>query len=230
MDIEGLGEALIDIFVEKGFLKTYADIYHLKGHRDELISIERLGKKSVENLLNAVEESKKKPFDKVLFALGIRYVGAGVAKKLAEGIKSIDELIKASQEDLTAIEDIGESIAGSIQQFFNNPDNLHTIKSLKKAGLIFESGKTNNISVKDNFFSNKTFVLTGALQGFTREEAGGKIIKLGGKVTGSVSKNTDFVILGENAGSKKTKAAQLGIKIMNEEELILHFKEAEKNK
>lgn len=230
MDIEGLGEALIDIFVEKGFLKTYADIYHLKEHREELISIERLGKKSVTNLLDAVEESKKKPFDKVLFALGIRYVGAGVAKKLASGIDSIDKLIKASEEELISIEDIGESIVRSIKQFFSNRDNLNTISKLKKAGLNFESAGKGAREIKENFFSKKTFVLTGTLQDFTRDEAGEKIIKFGGKVTGSVSKNTDYVIAGENAGSKKTKAIELGIKIINEEELISRFKEVEESK
>ena len=221
MDIEGLGEALIDIFVDKGFLITYADIYYLKERREDIIAIERLGKKSVDNLLNAIEESKNKPFDKVLFAIGIRYVGAGVARKLADHFNTIDGLINASEEDLISVPEIGPSIAKSVNQFFINKINIGIIKKLKAAGLKFELNKSDSIQVKENFFTGKTFVLTGRLNNFTREEAGEKIIRLGGKVTTSVSQSTDYLIAGEKSGSKKNKANELGINIMTEGDLVI---------
>jgi DNA ligase (NAD+) len=224
MDIEGLGDALINLFVETGFLKTYADIYDLKEKREELINIERLGEKSVDNLLNSIEKSKKQPFAKVLFALGIRYVGAGAAKKLADSLYSIDNLIKASEEEISSIHEIGPSISGSVKKFFSNKNNLHIIERLKKQGLQF-SGVS---KIKENtLFSGKTFVLTGTLSDFSREEAGEKIVNLGGKVTSGVSKNTDFVLVGENPGSKLSKAEKLGIKTINEKEFIKLLNESE---
>jgi DNA ligase (NAD+) len=229
MDIEGLGEALIDIFVEKGFLITYADVYDLKKRREDLISLERLGIKSVDNLLSAIEESKNKPFDKVLFAIGIRYVGAGVARKLADYFNSIDELINASEEDLISVPEIGPSIAKSVKQFFKNKINISIIQKLKAAGLNFQLNKSDSRPVKENFFTGKAFVLTGKLNVFTREEAEEKIIGFGGKVTNSVSRSTDYIIAGEKAGSKKSKAENLGVGIMNEDELIKHLNETEEN-
>jgi DNA ligase (NAD+) len=226
MDIEGLGEALIDIFVDKGFLNTYADIYHLYERRDELIAIDRLGKKSVDNLIKAIEESKRKPFEKVLFAIGIRYVGAGAANKLANSFHSIDALMNASEEELISVEDIGSGIAQSIIQFFKNEANLDNINKLKTAGLNFKSAKADITPVSDNFFKNKVFVLTGTLNSFSREEAGEKIFAFGGKTTSGVSKNTDYVIAGEKAGSKLDKANKLGIKILNEDELLSRLEEA----
>lgn len=220
MDIEGLGEALIDIFVDKGFLITYADVYHLKEKREDIIAIERLGKKSVDNLLSAIEESKNKPFDKVLFAIGIRYVGAGVARKLADYFNSIDGLINASEEDLISVPEIGPGIAKSVKQFFNNKINIGIIKKLKAAGLKFELNKSDSMQVKENFFTGKTFVLTGRLNNLTREEAGEKITRLGGKVTASVSQSTDYLVAGEKSGSKKNKANELGINIMTESDLV----------
>ncbi|BDQ03845.1 NAD-dependent DNA ligase LigA [Ignavibacterium sp.] len=218
MDIEGLGEALIDLFVEKGFLKTFSDIYNLKKHREELIQIERLGEKSVDNLLKAIEKSKSQPFEKVLFALGIRYVGAGVAQKLAEHFGNIDALIKADEDEILSVYEIGPSISKSLKQFFSDKHNLELIEKLKKAGLRFSSEQKK--PVKDNFFKDKTFVLTGTLSTFSRDEAAARIKKLGGKVASSVSKNTDYVIAGEKAGSKLDKAKSLGVGIMNEEEFL----------
>lgn len=217
MDIEGLGEALINLFVEKGFLKIYPDIYDLKERKEELIQIERLGEKSVANLLNAIENSKKQPFSKVLFALGIRYVGAGAAKKLADHFPSIDDLIKASEEEISFVHEIGPSISKSVIKFFSNEGNLHAIQRLKKHGLNFKSEKK---KIKQNFFTDKTFVLTGTLSSFSREEAGDRITNLGGKVTSSVSKKTDYVIAGESAGSKLKKAETLGITVIYEEEFL----------
>ncbi|MFN3873223.1 MAG: NAD-dependent DNA ligase LigA [Ignavibacterium sp.] len=218
MDIEGLGEALIDLFVDKGFLKTFSDIYELKNHREELIQIERLGEKSVDNLLNAIEKSKSQPFEKVLFALGIRYVGAGVAQKLAEHFGSIDALIEADEDEILSVYEIGPSISRSVKQFFSDKHNLELIEKLKKAGLRFSTEQKK--PVKDNFFKDKTFVLTGTLLSFSRDEAAERIKKLGGKTASSVSKNTDYVIAGEKAGSKLDKAKSLGVKILNEDDFL----------
>ena len=217
MDIEGLGEALIDLFVEKGFLKTYADIYDLKKKREELAAIERLGEKSVVNLLQAIEASKKQPFNKVLFALGIRYVGSGAANKLTNHYSSIDDLSNASGEDILAVPEIGPAISGSVKKFLSNKSNLKIIEKLKQQGLNFTAEKKN---VKANFFTNKTFVLTGTLSKFSREDAADKILSLGGKVTSGVSGKTDYVIAGENPGSKIDKANSLGVDILNDEEFM----------
>ena len=220
MDIEGLGEALIDLFVDEEFLKTYSDIYILKNRRDDLIAIDRLGEKSVDNLLKAIEKSKQKPFDRVLFAIGIRYVGAGVAKKLANHFKSIDELINAKEEEVASIYEIGESISRSLKQFFTNKSNIKIIQELKKVGLNFSFEVSNSILLSDNFFKGNTFVLTGSLSTFTREEAAEKIESLGGKVTSGVSKKTDYVIYGEKAGSKLDKAKSLNVKLLTEKEFV----------
>jgi DNA ligase (NAD+) len=222
MDIEGLGSALINLFVEMGFLHTYADIYELKNKREELIAIERLGEKSVDNLLNSIEKSKQQPFQKVLTAIGIRYVGSGAAKKLADYFNSIDDLMTADEEKIEQIHEIGPSISRSVVQFFSEQHNKKIIERLKKHGLNFTSGKKIE---KETFFTGKTFVLTGTLSDFSREEASDKIVMFGGKVTSSVSKNTDYLLAGENAGSKMTKAEKLGISIMNENEFIKHLEE-----
>ena len=226
MDIEGLGEALVDLFVEKKFLKTYADIYQLKQKRENLISIERLGEKSVDNLLQAIEESKKQPFEKVLFALGIRYVGAGAAKKLAYHFLTIDKLSSASEEDIISVPEIGPSIAKSVVDFFSNKGNQHIIKLLKESGINF---KTIKKKIDYNFFTENTFVLTGTLKKFSREETADKISALGGKVTSSVSSKTNYVIAGENAGSKLTKAKSIGVAVLTEEEFLQKLYQAEIN-
>lgn len=226
MDIEGLGESLIDLFVEKGFLKTYADIYNLKDFKDDLISIERLGEKSISNLLSSIEKSKEKPFDKVLFALGIRYVGAGAAKKLAYHFKSLDALMKASEEEITEVYEIGESINKSVKRFFSDAHNRKIIESLKKAGLKFSFAEGKTTVIKDNFFKGKSFVLTGTLTNYTREEAEEKINNLGGSTSSSVSKKTDYVIAGDKAGSKLDKAKSLGVKILDEKTFTEKLNEA----
>lgn len=224
MDIEGLGDALIELFVDKGFLKTFTDIYDLKMKRSELIQIERLGEKSVDNLLNAIEKSKAQPFHKVLFSIGIRYVGAGAAKKLTDHFGSIENLISASEEEISVIHEIGPSISKSVKQFFSQKANIRLIEKLKKEGLIFSSEKK---AIKDNLFKGKTVVLTGTLSGLSREEASEKIVSLGGKVSSSVSKKTDFVVYGESAGSKLSKAKELGIKTIDEKEFLKMIKEQE---
>ncbi len=217
MDITGLGEALVDLFVDSNFLHSYADIYNLKERRDELIKIDRLGEKSIDNLLASIEKSKEKPFDKVLFALGIKYVGAGVAQKITDRFNTIDSLIKAGREEIESVREIGPSISESLVNFFRNEKNIELLNFLKKAGLNLEKEVTSNQEKK---FSGKTFVLTGTLTGLTRQEAEEKIVLMGGKASSSVSKKTDYVIAGEAAGSKLEKALQLGVKVLNENEFI----------
>lgn len=224
MDIEGLGEALINLFVDLGYLKTYDQIYDLKNKRDELIQIERLGEKSIDNLLNAIEESKKQSFAKVLFALGIRYVGSGAAKKLTDHFLSIDEMMNASEEEITSIHEIGPSISRSVKNFFSDKHNIKVVQRLKAHNLNFKSEKK---TVRESPFLGKTFVLTGTLSKFSREEAEEKISNFGGKPSTSVSKKTDFVLVGENPGSKLTKAQALGVRIINENEFEKLLKEAE---
>lgn len=224
MDIEGLGDALIELFVEKNFITHFSDIYKLKNKRSELIQIERLGEKSIDNLLNAIEKSKAQPFSKVLFALGIRYVGAGAAQKITDHFNVIDDIIAASDEDISSVYEIGPSISKSIKQFFSDKHNLKLIEELKKAGLNFNSEKREIIQSAIN---GKTFVLTGTLSTFSRDEAGARIIALGGKVASSVSKNTDFVVAGEKAGSKLSKAESLGVKVLDESAFLELLKENE---
>lgn len=222
MDVEGLGESLINLLVENGFLKTYDNIYQIKDHREELINLERMGEKSIDNLLNAIEESKKQPFSKVLFALGIRYVGAGASKKLASHFSSVDDLIIASEEEISNIHEIGESISKSIKTFFSKKENLEIVNKLKAAGLSFTAEPK---VFNSGWLTGKTFVLTGTLSTFSREEAGDRIIKSGGKINVTVSKNTNFVIAGEKPGSKLEKAKSLGVKILNETEFVELLKE-----
>jgi DNA ligase (NAD+) len=226
MDIEGLGISSIDVFVEKRFLNTYSDIYKLKNLRSELIEIERMGEKSIDNLLNAIEISKQKPFDKVLFALGIRYVGAGVALKLAKHFKSLDDLMNATEEKMTEADEIGESISRSVKTFFGSKKNLNIINELKKTGLNFKLSDYIYGQQKETVFTGKTFVLTGTLNKHTRDEATAKIVELGGKVTSSVTNKTDYLIVGKKAGSKLTKAKSLGINIVSETDFIDLLNEA----
>lgn len=220
MDIEGLGEALIDLFVEEKQIHNFNDIYYLKNKREELIKIERLGEKSVDNLLNSIEESKKKPFSKVLFALGIRYVGSGAAKKLADYFLDIDKLINADEDKISSIPELGPSISSSVKKYFSNEINLKIVESLKNHGLNFKEEKT---EIKTSFFTGKTFVLTGTLTDRTRESVGEEITNRGGKVTSTVSKKTNYLLCGENPGSKLKKAESLGVAILNEIEFKKHL-------
>lgn len=224
MDIEGLGASITSLFVDLGYLKTYADIYKLHERVEELKNMERFGQKSIDNLLAAVEKSKTNPFHRVLFALGIRFVGAGAARKLADHFGSLSRLMEATKEEITAVYEIGDSIAESVGKFFSDPHNQHTIEELRKAGVNFESQRPEEVS--DNFFKGKSFVLTGTLTKYKREEAGEIILSLGGKTASSVSKNTDFVIAGESAGSKLEKALKLGVQVLSEEEFLQKLSEA----
>ncbi len=215
MDIEGLGESIINLFVDEGLLKSFSDIYSLKEHREKLVDFEKFGERKVQNLFDGIEKSKEKEFAKVLFALGIRYVGSGVASKLAEHFSNIENLMNANEEEISSIHEIGPSVSKSVVDFFSSDQNKELINSLKNTGLKFEVAEK---KISRNIFDGKSFVLTGTLSAMTRDEAKDKIISFGGKVVSSVSKNTDYVFAGEKAGSKLKKAEQLGIKIINEED------------
>lgn len=214
MDIEGLGEMVIDQLVEKGFIRNYADLYSLYKRKDELLRLERWGDKSVQNLLDAIEHSKEQPFHRVLYALGIRHVGAGVAQLIAEHYHSIDDLKNASFEDLRSIYDIGPKIAESIVRFFGERRNIEIIDRLRKTDIHLEA--TAKETRRRGTLTGKTFVLTGTLPSLTREEAKALIEEQGGKVSSAVSAKTDYVIAGEEPGSKYDRGQALGIKILDE--------------
>ena len=216
MNVDGLGDRIMEDFYNFGFIKNIVDIYNLKNHKQDLIRLEGFGDKSVNNLLDAIENSKQNSLEKLVFALGIPHVGAKTGKILAQNFNTLDNLINASLEELTNIPDIGGIIAKSIKEYFDNTDNMKIINELKELGINMNYlGK--KIEKNDNFFG-KTFVLTGSLELFTRDEAKEIIESLGGKTVDSVSKKTSVVIVGANPGSKYTKAKELDIPIWSEEE------------
>lgn len=211
MDIEGLGEAVIDQLVTRKLVTTFPDLYRLSV--ENLVPLDRMAEKSAENLINAIAKSKEKPFEKVLYALGIRFVGITVARDLAEAFLSIDALMEASEESLNEVESIGPRIAGSVRSFFDNPENRKMVRELASFGLHFRMEAPSALS---DTLNGKTFVLTGTLPSLRRNEAKELIEQHGGKVTSSVSSKTDYVLAGEEAGSKQDKAQKLGIKIIDE--------------
>jgi len=215
MNIEGLGPAIVSLLLDNQLIRDAADLYYLQFA--DLVKLERMAEKSATNLLNAIEESKTRSLDRVIFALGIRLVGQRAAKILAQEFKTMANLEKATLEELTGINEIGPKMAESIVAFFKEEKNREFLARLKKAGVNMESVET---SVLSNKLAGKTFVLTGTLENFTRKEAQEKIEALGGKVVGSVSKKTDYVVVGAEPGSKYEKAKELGITILNEEEFI----------
>ncbi len=219
MNIEGLGKKVVDQLVTNGLLKNVADIYDLHKYRIELTKLERWAEKSADNLLEAIEKSKEQPFHRVLYALGIRYIGESTAKILARHFNSIDDLMSANKEKLILIYEIGEKMAESIISFFADEKVKEIIGRLKIAGLKL-SKDTHELQDKAGILSGKTFVLTGELKSYTRKAAQDLIESLGGRVSSLVSKNTDFVVAGENPGSKYIKAKELSIKILNEEEFL----------
>lgn len=218
MNIEGFGDATLEDFYNLGYIKRISDIYHLNKYIDELKLIEGFGEKSIKNLTNAIENSKSNSLEKLLFALGIRYVGKKTAKILAKEFKNIDNLIAADFDSLNIIRDIGDVIAKSVVDYFNSEENLELIQELKNLGLNMDYLGTE--TEEETAFSGKTFVLTGTLDSITRDVAKEKIEALGGNCAGSVSKKTNVVIAGHDAGSKLTKAEDLGIDIWNEEEFL----------
>lgn len=214
MDIEGLGPAVVESLVDAGFVKTAADLYTLDPQ--SVASLERLGKKSAENLIAAIERSKENDLSRLLFAFGIRQVGQKAAKVLSAHFGTLDALCTAAVEDLTAVDDVGEITARNIVEWLANPQNRHLIEALRKVGV----NMTSTAAPAGDKLAGKTFVLTGTLERFTRDEAGEIIEKLGGKVSGSVSKKTSYVVAGEAAGSKLRKANELGIPVLTEEEFL----------
>lgn len=216
MYIEGFGDNIVEDFYNMGYLKNVVDFYELKQYKEELMELEGFGNKSINNLLSNIEKSKNNSLERLLFGLGIRYVGSKTAKILAKNYLNIDNLIQASYDDLIKVKDIGEVIAKSVVEYFQS--NRQLIEELKKHNINMSYlGKTN---VNENF-AGKTFVLTGTLSSITRNEAKEKIEELGGNVSGSVSKKTDYVVVGENPGSKYENALKLGIEILTESEFLL---------
>ena len=214
MDIDGLGAAIVDALIEKGLIKSPADIYYLS--LEDVKSLWKSGSKAAEKLLAAVEKSKEQDLSRLIFALGIRQVGAKTGKVLASAFGNMDALMEASLEDLINIPDVGDVTARSIHGWIHQEQSRNMVRRLKEAGVNFESKRV----ISDARFTGKTFVLTGALTKFTREEATEKIELLGGKAAGSVSKKTSFVVVGENAGSKERKARELGIPILSEDDFL----------
>jgi len=225
MDIDGLGEALVLQLVEQHLVTDYGDLYFLK--KTDLIDLERMGEKSAQNLLDAIDASKQRSLDRIIFALGIRFVGANVATILADHFGSLDSLMKAEFETLDSVEGIGATIADSIIQFFKQKNNLKVIEKLKRAGVRMQEER---VKREGGIFSDKTFVLTGALSRFTRQGATELIESEGGKVVASVSAKTDYVLVGDNPGSKYRKALDLHVEIIDQDTFVSMLEKAKKKR
>ncbi len=216
MDIEHLGEAIVAQLFNQGLISDVADIYSLQ--KSHLVALERFGEKSAQNLLEAIESSKSRPFERLLFGLGIRHVGLATARILARRFPSIDDLASASLEALEQTEEIGSIIAKSIYDYFRKPSTLRLIEKLKRAGVKMHEEKL--ATFHSPHFSGKSVVFTGTLKTLTREQAAEEVLKRGGKVSSSVSKKTDYVVVGSEAGSKLEKAQKLGVRILSEAEFL----------
>ncbi len=216
MDIENLGEAIVEQLLKEGLIGDVGDIYSLEKQR--LISLERFGEKSAQNLLDAIESSKSRPLERLLFGLGIRHVGLATARILARKFTSIDDISSASLEALEQTEEVGATIAKSVHDYFRKPSTLLLIEKLKRAGVNMKGDKSETI--ENAHFSGKSVVFTGTLESLTREKASEEVLKRGGKVSGSVSKKTDYVVAGSEAGSKLEKAQKLGVRILSEAEFL----------
>ena len=214
MDIEGLGSAIVEGLIEKGLISSPADIYYLK--LEDIKSLWKSGTTAAKKLLAAIEASKEQDVSRLIYALGIRQVGAKTGKVLATSFGSLDALMAASIEELTQVPDVGAVTAANIFDWFHQEQSVHMVERLRAAGVNFESKRI----ISDARFAGMTFVLTGALTKFTRDEATEKIELLGGKASGSVSKKTTYVVVGENAGSKERKARELGIPILSEDDFL----------
>jgi len=214
MNIEGMGDALVAQLTDRGLVKNVADIYRLK--KEDLLSLERMGDKSAQNVLDEINASRKLPLQRVIYGLGIRMVGERTAEFLAEHFGSLDALMKAGVEELQEVNEVGPRIAESIAEFFEEPQNRKLIENLRAAGLSF-TGKKKERGTR---LAGKTFVLTGTLPTYSRDEAKKMLEDQGGRVSGSVSKKTDYVIAGEEAGSKLDKARELGVKVIGQKEML----------
>ncbi len=211
MNIEGMGDALVNQLVDKGLVKNVADIYDLK--EAQLLGLERMGKRSAQNILREIEQSKKLPLEKVIYGLGIRFVGERTAQFLAEHFGAMHAFMSASEEELQEVNEIGPRVSAAVREFFDEPKNVELIKRLRTAGLRFEGVKKERATT----LAGKAFVLTGTLARHTRDEAKKLIEDAGGRVSGSVSKKTDYVVAGEDAGSKLDKARELGVSVIDED-------------
>lgn len=217
MNIEGLGPAIVDTLLDKGFIKKVDDIYKLKDYENDLVKVDRMGKRSVKKLLDNIEKSKQLNINRLIYGLGIKHIGFKAATTLCENVENLKEILKLDQESLLKISDFGEKMADSIIEFFKNDENIELINRLEGYGLNFKSEKK---VLLDNRFESKTFVLTGTLEKMSRTEATELIQKYGGKVSGSVSKKTSYVVAGDEAGSKLTKAKEIGVSVLTEDEFI----------
>ncbi|UOQ92023.1 NAD-dependent DNA ligase LigA [Halobacillus shinanisalinarum] len=217
MDIEGLGEKVIAQLFEERLIETIADLYKLE--KEELLKLERMGEKSVQNLLKAIEDSKENSLERLLFGLGIRYVGTKAANTLAQEFETMEQLMNASEEALVQVPEIGEKMADSVARYFAKPQVIQLMEELNRLGLNMEyKGPRKNDGPEDSPFKGKTVVLTGKMENYTRSEAKNIVQNLGGNVTNSISKNTDLLIAGEDAGSKYEKAEKLGVETWTEDE------------
>ena len=223
MNISGLGDKIVEKFIELEKIKTVVDIYFLKNYRNELENLEKMGKKSVENLLNSINESKNQDFSKVLYALGIPFVGKFNANLLSKTFKDIDVLKEKSVEELLEVKGIGDKAAIAVNTFLNNENNWKIITELKEIGLKFKFEEDELKEVKDNPIKGKNFLATGKLQKYKRNEIKDIILEKGGNYLSAVSKNLDFLIAGEKAGSKLEKAQNLGIRILSEDDFEKEF-------
>jgi DNA ligase (NAD+) len=213
MDIDGLGDALVNQLTERGMVKNVADLYRLT--QDDLLKLERMGEKSAQNVLDEIAASKKLPLERVIYGLGIRFVGERTAQFLAEHFGSLDAIMKASAEELQEVNEVGPRIAESIAEFFSDQHNRQLVNDLRKAGLTLTGQKKE----KGTKLAGKTFVLTGTLEHYSRDEAKKMIEDAGGRVSGSVSKKTDYVVAGDDAGAKLDKARELGVTVIGEDEM-----------
>ncbi len=227
MDISGLGPSIVELLLDNNLIKDASDIYKLKDRKDQLINLEGMGQKSADNLLDAVEASKTRGLSRVITALGIPFVGTRAAALLAEYFGSMDALKDANAEQLTAIPEIGSVMAQSIITFFEQDQNVRFVERLEAAGVVMSTGKKDNNRAQP--FKGMTFVLTGTLAGYTRDQAAGIIEDLGGKVTSSVSKKTDYVLAGDNPGSKLDKAMKLGVRLIDQQEFDSLIQQGDEN-
>ncbi|MGW8263318.1 helix-hairpin-helix domain-containing protein, partial [Bacillus sp. LR--39] len=205
-------------------VRNVADLYKLT--KERVIQLERMGEKSTENLISSIQKSKENSLERLLFGLGIRFIGSKAAKTLAMHFESLENLKKASKEELLAVDEIGEKMADAVITYFHKEEMLELLNELQELGVntLYKGPKKVKAEDSDSYFAGKTIVLTGKLEGLSRNEAKAQIEALGGKLTGSVSKNTDLVIAGEAAGSKLTKAQELNIEVWNEEQLMGELK------
>ena len=218
MGIDGLGGETVDLLRKEGLIENYADLYDLRV--EQVIPLERMAEKSAQNMIEGIEKSKEIPFEKVLFALGIRFVGETVAKKLAKHFKSIDNLMTADFETLISVDEIGDRIAESILEFSNDLGNIQLVNRLKSYGVQLQVSEEDLASQTDKLQS-KVFVVSGVFHQMSRNELKKAIEDNGGKISSSISKKTDFIVAGDNMGpSKKTKAEDLGVAIISEQEFI----------